>query len=134
MALSANRQVDRYVDQELRSLPVKASTHVYKGAFVGVTSGFARGLVASDTFGGIAYEEVDNSSGADGDKMVRVYTMGDFDHALSGASRANNASQVYASDDETITLTAASNSAVGYQVDSPASAKIVLRIQSDLGT
>lgn len=130
MALSANRDVDRYVDQELRTLPVKASTHIYKGALVGLDGGYARGLVAADGFVGVAYEEADNSSGSDGDKVVRVFTMGDFEHALSSASRANNGSSVYASDDETLTLTASGNSLVGHQIDSPSANKIVLRINT----
>jgi len=130
MALSANRDVDRYVDQELRSLPVKASSHLYKGAFVGLSSGYARALTAGDAFAGVAYEEVDNSSGSDGDLSVRVFTMGDFEHALSGASRANNKSAVYASADDTLTATASGNSFVGHQIDVPGSNKIVLRIQT----
>ena len=110
MALSTNRDVDRYVDQELRSLPVKAGSHVYKGAFVGLSGGYARALTAGDAFAGIAYEEMDNSSGSDGDLAVRVFTMGDFEHALTGASRTNNKSAVYASDDDTLTTTATGNS------------------------
>ena len=74
MALSGNRNVERYVDQELRTLAVKASTHVYKGAFVGLSGGFARGLVAGDAFAGVAYEEADNTAGADGDIVVQLYT------------------------------------------------------------
>src|SRR5918992_991677 len=103
MALTANRDVDRYVDQELRTLPVKGSTHIYKGAFVGLSSGYARGLVAGDGFMGIAYEDVDNTAGADGALSVRVFTLGDFEHALTSASRANNRAAVYASDDATLT-------------------------------
>ena len=129
MALSENRDVDRYVDQELRALPVKASAQIYKGAFVGSSGGYARGLVASDAFVGIAYEEADNSSGSDGAKTVRVFTIGDFEHALGSASRANNGSAVYASDDETLTLTATANSLVGRQVDVPSSGRIVLRLR-----
>ena len=130
MALTANRDVDRYVDQELRTLPVKASSHIYKGAFVGLSGGYARGLVAGDALGGIAYEEVDNSSGSEGDKMIRVFTLGDFEHALSSASRTNNKSPVFASDDETLTTTASGNSFVGHQIDVPSANKIVLRIQA----
>lgn len=129
MSLSANREVDRYVDQELRALPVKASAHIYKGALVGLSSGYARGLVAGDTFAGVAYEEANNSTGADGARLVRVFTMGDFEHALSGASRANNGAAVYASDDGMLTLTASGNSLVGRQVDAPSSGKIVLRLR-----
>jgi hypothetical protein len=129
MALTANREVDRYVDQELRSFPVKASTHIHKGALVSLTGGYARGLVAADKFAGIAYEEVDNSSGADGAAMVRLYTSGDFEHPLSSANRVNNSLAVYASDDATLTLTASGNSLVGNQVDVISSAKIILRLR-----
>jgi len=130
MALSSNRDVDRYVDQELRTLPVKASAQIYKGAFVGLSGGYARGLVAGDAFAGVAYEAADNSSGSDGDIVVRVFTLGDFEHALASASRANNKSPVFASDDETLTLTASGNSFIGHQIDVPGTNKVVLRIQA----
>ncbi len=128
MALTANRDVDRYVDQELRALPVKTNVHIYKGGFVGLSSGYAQPLAAGDAFAGIAYEEV-NNTGADGAKTVRVYTGGDFEHALASASRANNGAAVYASADDTLTLTASGNSAVGNQVDVPAANKIILRLR-----
>src|SRR5262245_52987380 len=129
MPLTANREVDRYVDQELRTVPVKANAKIYKGALVGLTSGYARGLVAGDAFVGIAYEEMDNTGGTDGAVSVRVFTLGDFDHALGSASRANNGAAVYASDDATLTLTSSGNSLVGRQVDVPTSGKIVLRLR-----
>ena len=67
MPLTANRDVDHYVDQELRTFPVAAAKHVYKGALVGTDSaGYARPLAAGDSFAGIAYEEMDNSAGASG--------------------------------------------------------------------
>ena len=130
-ALSANRDVDRYVDQELRALPVYTNVHIYKGALVGIEagSGCARGLVAGDKFAGIAYEEVDNTGGDSAALMVRVFTIGDFEHTLSGADRANNGDAVYASDDATLTLTPG-NSPVGWQVDVPGSDKILLRINA----
>ena len=129
MALAANREVDRYVDQELRSFPVKASAHVYKGALVGHNGGYARGLVAADPFLGVAYEEADNSAGSDGDKDVRVYTIGDFDLALSGAAVTNLDDLVYASADGTLTFTSTSNSFVGRCVGVPSSGRIVLRLE-----
>jgi hypothetical protein len=129
MALTANRDLDRYVDQELRALPVKTNVHIYKGAFVGLSGGYAQPLAAGDAFAGIAYEEADNGGGADGAKSVRVYTCGDFEHALGSASRANNGAVVYASADDTLTLTSSGNSAVGNQVDVPSSGKIILRLR-----
>lgn len=129
MALTANRDVDRYVDQELRSLPVKGGSHIFKGAFVGLSGGYARPLIAGDAFAGIAYEEADNSAGADAALMVRVFTMGDFEHALASASRGGNRNPVFATDDGTLTLTAAGNSFVGHQIEVPSPNRIVLRIQ-----
>jgi len=54
MALSANREVDRYVDQDLRTLPVKGSTHIYKGALAGLAAGFALGSVSGWLWGRLA--------------------------------------------------------------------------------
>lgn len=129
MALSANRELNRYVDQELRTFPVKASTHIYKGALVGLDGGYARPLVAGDPFAGVAYEEMDNSTGSGGDRMIRVSTQGDFEHALASASRANNLTAIYASDDETLTTSSEATSFVGYQLDVTATNTIALRIQ-----
>jgi hypothetical protein len=131
MTLSANRDVDHYIDQELRSLQVAAAAHIYKGAMVGLSSGgYAQPLTAGDPFAGIAYEEMDNTGGADGDKAVRIYTLGDFGHALSGASISNIGSAVYASADDTLTFTSTSNSYVGTAIDVPTSGEIILRLDS----
>jgi hypothetical protein len=135
MPLSSNRELDRYVDQELRALPVKGSAHIYKGALVGIdaATGCARGLVAGDAFAGVAYEEADNTAGADAAIAVRVYTMGDFEHAFTSAARTNNGAAIYASADNTLTLTSSGNSAVGRQIEAPTSSKIVLRIRTVFG-
>lgn len=87
-------------------------------------------MQAGDPFIGIAYEEIDNSSGSNGDESVRTFTQGDFEHALSGAAVTNNRAAIYASDDETLTTTSTDNSLVGYQMGVPASNKIVLRLQA----
>ncbi len=128
MALSENREVDRYVDQELRSFKVAASAHVYKGGLVGLSSGYARALTAGDVCVGIAYEEADNSSGSAGDVSVRVYTQGDFQHALSSAALTNIGDAVYASADDTLTFTSTDNSLVGVCMDVPEADTIILRL------
>lgn len=129
MALTANRNVDHYVDQELRSFAVAASAHIYKGALVGLTTGgYARALSAGDPFVGVAYEEADNNEGTDGAIRVRVYTTGDFAHALSGATVAHIGRPVFASADDTLTFTADGNSYVGQVENVPASNEIILRI------
>lgn len=130
MALTANREVDHYVDQELRSFPVAASVHVYKGAFVGLQQqGYARPLQAGDRFCGIAYEELDNSSGASGELEVRVYTVGDFALALTGVAESDRLEEVYATDDATLSLSAgAKSSYVGHVIDKVAGGQAIIRL------
>ncbi len=128
MALSANREVDRYVDQEIRSYPAGPGSHVYKGGFVGLNSGYARALHSGDRCVGIAYEEADNTAGSAGDVEVRVFTLGDFRHALPGAVATNVGDAVYASDDDTLTFESTDNSYVGVCVNVLEAGTIVLRL------
>ncbi len=129
MALTADREVDHFVDQELRSFKVGGAETIYKGSFVSVdSSGYAAPLAAAETFVGLAYDQADNSAGSDGDKSVKCYTQGDFELALAGAAITNIGDAVYASDDGTLTFTSTSNSFVGFMVDLVSSGVIILRI------
>jgi len=129
MALTKNRDVDHYVDQELRTFQVAATKRVFKGGFVGLNaSGYAQPLVAGDAFVGVAYEEADNTSGAAGAISVRVYTLGDFGHTLTGATVAHIGRPVFASGDDTLTLTSAGNSYVGWVQDVITTNEIIVRI------
>ena len=131
MALTASRELDHFVDQQLRTFKVAASKTIHKGAFLGLDSnGYVQPLVAGNSCAGIAYEAMDNSGGSNGDKSVRSYTIGDFLHALAGVAQSKIGDAVFASDDGTLTLTAAGNSFVGKCVDIPASGEIILRLQT----
>lgn len=133
MALTVNTARDRFVDQEIRALAVKANVHVYKGALVGFDAGgLAKPLAAGDVFAGLAYEEKNNVGGADSDLSVRVYTIGDFQMPLTAATKANNGVSVYASDDGTLTYTATANTLVGTQVDLLSAGTIMLRLKTFL--
>jgi len=134
MALAKNREVDHYIDQELRTYKVKTAVHVYKGGFVGLSAGYARALTAGDRFAGLAYEEADNSAGADGAIAVRVYTQGDFEHALSGAAITDLGRPVFASADDTLTFVAAGNTFVGVVQDLVSSGVIILRLDTQRRT
>ena len=110
-ALTDNKEVDRK-DGVLIAHKVAASTTIYKGALLKVNaSGYAEPCAteAGASFIGVAYEEVDNSSGSDGDKEVRVYKTGTFLLEGSGFAQSDVGAPVYASDDQTITTTPASN-------------------------
>jgi hypothetical protein len=68
------------------SYPVAASTGpIYKGSLVMSTSGYA--VVGANTqysvFLGVALETVDNSTGAAGDKWVRVARKGSFKFGMT---------------------------------------------------
>ncbi len=93
-----------------------AATKIFKGTLVSLNAaGFVK--KGSDTVGekfvGIAYEEVDNSGGAAGDKVIRVWQIGSFEFALaSTATQATVGVSVYLSDDQTVDLAAVTTSDV----------------------
>jgi hypothetical protein len=132
MALTASRDLNRYVDQELRTFPVAASERVWKGALVGVerTTGSVRNLVAGDLFAGIAYEEVDNSDGGNAEKMIRLYTQGDFVLPAYNASQAWVGAPVYAiADDATSVISLTGASYCGILISVTGSGTGIIRIQ-----
>jgi len=130
MALSANREVDRYVDQELRTLPVGASEHIYKGAFVGTDpAGYLKAFVPGDLFAGIAYEEADNSSGSAGDINGRVFTLGDFELTLTSVAVKDMGKAVYATADNTLALSGHPDAFVGRVVNRTATNTAVIRLK-----
>ncbi len=100
----------------IQEYPVVANDIVYEGAAVGENgAGFARPLVAGDPFLGFAETIVDNSAGVAGQKTVRVKRLGQVQIPVTGANAitANDQPLVYASDDDTFTLTAGANSPIG---------------------
>jgi hypothetical protein len=100
---------------DFNELPVIASDIIFEGAAVGDNaSGLARPLVAADPFLGFAKERCDNSAGAASARNVKVFERGKIELDVTGvASAADVGETVYASDDDTFTLTSAGNSAVG---------------------
>jgi len=100
---------------DFNELPVIASDIIYEGAAVGDNgSGLARPLVAADPFLGFAKERCDNSAGAASARNVKVVERGKIELDVTGVASADDVGEtVYASDDDTFTLTAGSNSAIG---------------------
>jgi hypothetical protein len=90
-----------------------AGSKIYKGTFVFVrANGYAwpgRSTTSiTDVFVGIAYETVDNTSGAAGAASIRVEREGSYVFGLASAVQANIGAPVYATDDQTLTLTSGS--------------------------
>lgn len=95
-------------------LPVIAADIIYEGAAVGLNnSGYARPLVAGDVFGGFALRQCDNSNGVAGEKNVRVLARGAIVLSVTGLTLDDFGKPVYASDDNTFTMTAGGNTQVG---------------------
>ena len=113
-------------------LPVIASDIIYEGAAVGDNaSGLARPLVAGDPFFGFAQRQCDNSAGAASAKNVVVRSRGCIVLAVTGASSAADVSEtVYAADDDTFTLTAGSNTAIGKVVRYISGTQVVVYFES----
>jgi hypothetical protein len=137
MALTANRDLNRYVDQELRSQPVAAGEHIWKGALVGIdrTTGDARNLTAGDMFAGIAYEEGDNTGGSGGAISVRLFTQGDFAMSVGNATADLVGAPVYALNNESVDVSPAAVGAsyCGLLVAVTGSGKGIVRIRSMAG-
>ena len=100
---------------DLQDLPMIAADIIYEGAAVGENgSGYFRPLVAADPFAGFAERTVDNSAGAAGAVNVRVKPRGRVILPVVGVTAVTDeGATVYASDDDTFTLTSTSNSAIG---------------------
>ena len=97
-------------------VPAVATDIIYNGAAVGeaTTTGTGRPLVGGDTFMGFCIEQCDNSAGAAGAKLIKVHDEGVVWLTVTGGDNINDYdATVYASDDDTFTLTASGASSIG---------------------
>lgn len=105
-------------DPSFNELPIIASDTVYAGAAVGesTTSGTYRPLAGGDTFAGFCIEKCENETGAASAKRVKLRQRGSVKLSVTGVSSAatgRSGATVYASDDDTFTLTATGGSSIG---------------------
>lgn len=100
---------------DINEIPVVATDIIYEGAAVGDNaSGYARPLVAADPFLGFAMRKADNSAGSAGDINVQVKERGKIQLTVVGVTGVGDVGEtVYASDDNTFTLTSSGNTAIG---------------------
>lgn len=116
MTTLATNKLRDYQMGDKEEYPVIAADIIFQGAAVGENgSGYARPLAAGDPFLGFAEAIADNSAGAAGAINVNVKARGRIVLPISAlAITANDRPAVYASDDDTFTLTATSNSPIGF--------------------
>lgn len=107
MAVTAN-QISKRRDADMGNGPAAGTTHFYVGTFVfWNTSGYLDDDTDSgaNRFAGVVLDEVDNSTGSDGDLDVEFYREGVFYLPITGAAITDVGKEVFASDNYTITLT-----------------------------
>lgn len=109
LAADAKRNFEAEPEPIFNDLPVIANDIIYEGAAVGDNaSGYARPLAGGDPFLGFAARRADNQTvvGAAGDINVVVRSRGIVTLTVTGASAVTDRdAPVYATDDDTFTLT-----------------------------
>jgi hypothetical protein len=114
MALSADT-VRQYRNlAPIIDLPAVATDILYRGAALEDTSGTADVVSGTGTFIGFAAAKADNSSGAASAIDVGVYPEGEVYLSVAGVTSTDDlGSTVYATDDNTFTLTASGATSIG---------------------
>jgi len=107
LAANKARRYEVSPDPLFTDIPVIAADIIYEGAAVGesASSGTARPLVDGDTFLGFAVAKADNSAGAASAINVRTAQRGLVLLTLAAAAEADLGAAVYATDDDTFSLT-----------------------------
>lgn len=96
-------------------VPVITADILYMGSALGLSGSYARPLVAGDVFLGFCQERADNSTGASGAIRARVRFKGLVEIPVTGVDGNDDIKKaVYASDDDTFTLTSTSNTLIGF--------------------
>lgn len=114
--------------------PVKANTKIWKGALVCVdNTGYL--VPASDTanlrFVGVAFENVDNTSGVNGAKRCRVVKRGSFVYNRVGSyTQADIGTTVRATSDNEVAKTSTNNIIVGTVVELVDGNRVRIRIDN----
>lgn len=99
---------------DTNAIPVAATAKIFSGALVGKNAaGYGRPLNAGDTAVGFAKDNIDNSNGVDGEKTCELKAKGKASLFIGGISLGDVGRKVYASDDNTFTLSENGNSVVG---------------------
>jgi len=102
----------KYDQKDVIAIPM-AAVKLFRGAMIFLsTAGYANKPTntAGEKFLGIALETIDNSAGNAGDKEIHIVRKGLFSPPVTGSpTQASDLQAMYASDDQTTTLTANNN-------------------------
>lgn len=130
MSASAAQLITRRC-AERNNGPIEESTTIYRGTLCFIN---ANGYVDDDVaagvnkFAGVAVEDYDNSSGADGDLQAEFFTEGLFQLEGSGFTQGTVGSDIYASDNFTVGTSSSGTTYVGRCAGFISTTKIWVRI------
>lgn len=140
MTTLAKQKIRAFEQPGINQMPVIAADIIYEGAAVsdkvttGAATGYAQPLVAGEPFVGFAVEDVDNSAGSAGDKKVKLLTEGLVELSVSAAAITDEGRPVYASDDDTFTFTATSNTRIGHVHRWISTGKVLVKFKARSGS
>ncbi len=90
---------------DINELPVAAGELIYQGAVIGYnSSGYVRNLTISDNFAGFAEDNIDNSTGGDGAKKIRIRKKGSIILEIPNLVLTDLGRPVYATNNNSFTL------------------------------
>ena len=90
---------------DINELPVAAGELIYQGAVIGYnSSGYVRNLNVTDNFAGFAEDHIDNSTGLDGAKRIRIRKRGSILLEITGITLTDLGRAVYATNNNSFTL------------------------------
>jgi len=116
---------------KLLAMPVEAAAVVYKNALLMINpDGYVQPAAAllNATYAGMAYEAADNSAGANGDVVVRIERLNAIVIEGSGFVAGDLGKSAYASDDNTVSTTQATNEVlVGIVVEVISATKVLVK-------
>jgi hypothetical protein len=116
----------------INELPVAAGEVIYQGAALSCnSSGYVKGITDGDTFAGFAEENCNNVAGSDGAKNVRIRKKGSILLEISGITLADVNKSVYATEDNTFTLSSTSAVYIGQISRIDASGLALVEFASD---
>lgn len=112
-ALSANRPIPNIIAAQpyagggyVLDVLVGITEEIYQGSFVTLDTGdqYAAPLAAGEAFYGMSLERVTGGA-ANGDVTCKIFCAGIIQHALTSVAVADIGQPVFATDDQTLTLT-----------------------------